>query len=258
MKAGVIYKITNKINGKSYIGQTKYSASYRLQKHLVAARKQNTILYKAFKKYGAENFEISELLSVLGGNDLDYFEKLFVDFFDTFNCGYNMTEGGCQSHLRHAEIGKKISASKKGVRLTNSAHNAKNLVGTKKNKLTAVERQEYFRSNGTKAYRYLCKCDCGNTKIVDSSEFSTNHVKSCGCLAPVNNPKTYVFRCPNGQRVEIVGLRTWCRQNKFNHRLFLSLHQRRIHTAKGYTLWERSLEEIADTKQKSLIRKKSP
>lgn len=48
-----IYKITNNINGKIYIGQTKTSIERRFISHKSAARRGiNYILYKAIRKYG--------------------------------------------------------------------------------------------------------------------------------------------------------------------------------------------------------------
>ena len=59
---GYIYKITNKINNKVYIGQTiKIRASDRFSQHKYLARhleqeKVNSYLHKAMHKYGVENF----------------------------------------------------------------------------------------------------------------------------------------------------------------------------------------------------------
>lgn len=52
------------------------------------------------------------------------------------------------------------------------------LKGKKYNKLTAIEEVGKDKS-GT--YRWLCKCDCGGTVIVKTSELKNGHVKSCGC-----------------------------------------------------------------------------
>ena len=49
----LIYKHTNKINGKSYIGQTSRSINERLNEHL----KSDSVFGKALRKYGIENFQ---------------------------------------------------------------------------------------------------------------------------------------------------------------------------------------------------------
>lgn len=54
----IIYKITNKINGKVYIGQTTDSLSRRKSGHIQAATSgSKSKLYSAMRKYGVENFE---------------------------------------------------------------------------------------------------------------------------------------------------------------------------------------------------------
>lgn len=58
-----------------------------------------------------------------------------------------------------------------------------NLVGQKFTRLTVIECA--IASNIDRSV-WLCKCDCGNTKIVTSSKLKNGCVKSCGCL---NNEK---------------------------------------------------------------------
>lgn len=61
---GFIYKITNLINGKIYIGQTTCSIEDRWKEHLHSAKKsvsENRPLYRAINKYGKENFSIEKI-----------------------------------------------------------------------------------------------------------------------------------------------------------------------------------------------------
>ena len=55
----LIYKVTNTVNGKSYIGQTVQPMNVRKGGHLYSAFQQNSNFYfhKALRKYGKENFE---------------------------------------------------------------------------------------------------------------------------------------------------------------------------------------------------------
>ena len=56
----IIYKITNKINSKVYIGQTIHTLNYRKNQHLKCARNyidNCRLLNKALRKYGFDNFK---------------------------------------------------------------------------------------------------------------------------------------------------------------------------------------------------------
>ena len=95
---GYIYKITNNINGKSYIGQTKRTIEKRWQDHLSSAFSQsqhsyNYPLYIDIRKYGVKNFEITTI-EKCPINLLDEKEKYWIKFYDTKNNGYNQTLGG--------------------------------------------------------------------------------------------------------------------------------------------------------------------
>jgi group I intron endonuclease len=93
-----IYKITNKITGKSYIGQS-INTSKRIKEHFWKATCSkdvsfNSILHQAIRKYGAENFEI-EILKECTVEELDELEKHYIKMYDTISPnGYNILEGG--------------------------------------------------------------------------------------------------------------------------------------------------------------------
>ena len=60
---GFIYKITNRVNNKMYIGQTRFTVEHRFKQHIknfnIEHRSQP--LYNAFANSGIENFEVSVL-----------------------------------------------------------------------------------------------------------------------------------------------------------------------------------------------------
>ena len=100
----LIYKITNLINNKCYIGQTIKTAEQRWKEHQNHAfgshpNDQNKTLYKAIRKYGLENFTFEVLQ-----DNIDTFEKLdkaeiyWIDYYNSFIKGYNETFGGQQYH----------------------------------------------------------------------------------------------------------------------------------------------------------------
>lgn len=93
---GYIYKIQNLINGNVYIGQTVKPVEKRFQQHRNNYDKpyfSQLILYKAFKKYGLDNFSF-EALEKVDNDKLDEREKYWIDYYDSYKNGYNMTLGG--------------------------------------------------------------------------------------------------------------------------------------------------------------------
>ena len=88
---GRIYRITCKINGKQYVGQTIKKVSYRFNEHARA----NSPLGEAIRQYGRENFEIEVLEECYSYAELNAAEKKWIQ---ESNCkvpnGYNRTDGG--------------------------------------------------------------------------------------------------------------------------------------------------------------------
>ena len=96
---GYIYKITNLINNKIYIGQTSFSIELRFKQHIYIAKNNFAIsypLYEAMRKYGVENFVIEEMEEV-NDSELDDREKYWIkeeQSFIKYGKGYNCTLGG--------------------------------------------------------------------------------------------------------------------------------------------------------------------
>lgn len=93
---GRIYKITNQKNQHCYIGQTRNTLECRFQQHYDASKTQkykDLPLYQAFNKYGFKNFQI-ELIEEIEESKLDEREIYWIDFYDSYNNGYNATLGG--------------------------------------------------------------------------------------------------------------------------------------------------------------------
>jgi group I intron endonuclease len=94
---GYIYKITNQVNGKVYIGQTNLpSVQDRFNAHIKKANRHvNRYLYDAMNHYGIDNFSIEEL-EHCDKDDLDDREIYWISYYQSNNkeFGYNMTSGG--------------------------------------------------------------------------------------------------------------------------------------------------------------------
>lgn len=118
----LIYKITNIVNRKPYIGQTKFSVESRWKSHKKDARRGvNSHFYKALRKYGPENFKIEILASAPNKEQLDYLEQLFIVLFDSIENGYNSTFGGDGVPGMSQETRDRMSRLKKGVKHTPEA-----------------------------------------------------------------------------------------------------------------------------------------
>lgn len=97
---GVIYKITNSINGKTYIGKTTRTMQRRWIEHKTAAKSDaeefdNIVLYKALRKYEIENFVIEPIEQNINILEINEREKYWIKHLNTLiPNGYNMTIGG--------------------------------------------------------------------------------------------------------------------------------------------------------------------
>lgn len=109
----IIYKITNKINGKVYIGQTIRSLKARWYEHCNDERRT---FYRAIKKYGKENFIVEQIDSAETQQELDIKEGNWIAFYDSTNKtkGYNLSSGG-EHPMITDEFRQKCSDAHKGI-----------------------------------------------------------------------------------------------------------------------------------------------
>lgn len=110
-----IYKLVNTQTGKTYIGFTQ-NFQKRMREHLVDSKRKNTLLYKAIRKNGWDNFHKEIIYQSL---DLNYcknvMENYFINEHDSYNNGYNLTLGGEGNTGPHSETSRiKMSKAKKG------------------------------------------------------------------------------------------------------------------------------------------------
>ena len=112
MKAyNYIYKITNQINGKIYIG--KHSTNNLDDGYMGSG----ILIRKAEQKYGIENFTKEYLAFCDTEEKLNWFEKFYIKKYKAKEVGYNLTDGG-DGHLgfiMSEETKEKLSKSHKGI-----------------------------------------------------------------------------------------------------------------------------------------------
>ena len=91
-----IYKITNKLNGKSYIGQSIHCGK-RLDEHCKGKQYIDNII----KQEGIENFHFEILKTISNKNELCYWEDYYIIKYNTyFPNGYNK-RWNCEKNIRN-------------------------------------------------------------------------------------------------------------------------------------------------------------
>lgn len=172
-----IYKITNLINNKFYIGKTIGSIEKRFNAH---ARKSNKKMYiaSAIQKYGKENFKIellddsAETLEELNNKEIFYIKKLNPD--------YNVAKGGdggaaFAGHKHTLETRKLMSEKRMGIR-----YSEETLENMRKGRRTWKHSKETVEKYTTAQAKY------------------------------------YYFIDPNGNPITIHNLNKFCRENNLH------------------------------------------
>lgn len=118
----IIYKATNLINNKIYIGKTVLSLEQRIKNHLKKSKTNKRIYFhKAIHKYGIENFKWEIIYNSSSLKDLNEKEIYYINYYrkNKNNKIYNITNGGSggdtlSNHPNKKNICKKIGKSQRG------------------------------------------------------------------------------------------------------------------------------------------------
>lgn len=212
---GFVYKITNTINGKIYIGQTENADPYkRFEEHLKEYKRprcKNRPLYSAMNECGVENFKFEVIEEC---EDTKIREIYWINFYRTFigyhDCnGYNATLGGdgkaflnldadqvIDYHINQAEYiagrtAKYFGVDRKTIKDFLTKHNIKYL--------TEEEYYDYQKQHSIK----ICQIDVNTNELInifnsmsDASEY-LNKNRDCRAISNVlhnRNKTAYGFR----------------------------------------------------------------
>ena len=178
-QTGVIYLITNTLNGKNYVGKTKQKLEKRITQHKYDSRKGRPGLGAAIRKYGWENFSV-EVLETCPVEMLNEREMFWIrELNSKAPNGYNLTDGGDgNSGFSYSpEARAKISAAHKG-KPHSEEHKAKIAAAKKGKKRKPFSEEhkrkisEHHKANGVKPPGWAGRKHTPETiaKIIESNK----------------------------------------------------------------------------------------
>ena len=137
-----VYKVTNKENGKIYIGITSQGVTTRWHKHCSDGLYSNSNfpIHNAIRKYGKDNFQVEVIETIEDSTDYDQLKEREIYWIKEFNSynrevGYNLTLGGdgtfgrfhseeTKDKIRQKALGRKVSEESK-LKMSLSSHKPK-------------------------------------------------------------------------------------------------------------------------------------
>lgn len=165
-----IYKISNSINNKVYIGQTIRPIEERFKRHINDATNYilDTHFARAIRKYGKESFYIEEIDSANNQEELNLKEQHWIRYYDSINNGYNETDalykcGGNTYKSKTEEeiikIAEKLKDSKLGGKNPNARKiKCKNINTNEELHFeTALDCQNYFNETNHNFITRRCR-----------------------------------------------------------------------------------------------------
>lgn len=206
-----IYKITNIVNDKIYIGQSIRSIEKRFQRHINDAINNilDTHLARAIRKYGKENFTLELIDTANNQDELNQKEQYWIRYYDSVNNGYNETDaiykcGGNTYQYKSDDelnsIKNKISITKTGDKNPNSKSIKCLNVNTNEELIfsTVEECRKYFNE---KTHRFITTRVLHQTKSLYNGEWAISYIED----------EYYSFKSKvnkSGKKVQVINLET--------------------------------------------------
>jgi group I intron endonuclease len=210
----IIYKITNNINNKVYIGQTIESIKKRWSRHTwnCTIKRNAMAITSAIIKYGKENFIIEQIDIAKCIEELNEKEIYYIDLYNSMSPnGYNLATGGGNRRLSEATK-RKISESNKG-RIVSEETRKKQSDSHKGVKLSDERRLKMSISNKGKK----------------PSENTINaSIKS--------SQKEYTLLNPEGEIITFINMAKFCRENNLSNAKLCLVASGKRKSHKGWTL----------------------
>ncbi len=186
----VIYKATNKINDKVYVGQTVQSLRIRKSRHIYDANNGCDFnFHRAIRKYGINNFEWVIIRICNNINELNAFEQYYILYYDSMDNGYNLKSGGRNGFLSEetkAKISKNNTRPMLGKHLSTETKEKlrQARLGSKHSDVT----KELMSKNSTKYWlgKKLSKEHCENLRIAHINKKASVEAREKMSIAKLN------------------------------------------------------------------------
>lgn len=176
-----IYKLTNKLSGKVYIGQTVQDPERRWgSTDSLRGYRETSAIGKAIRSVGWDNFtrEVIETLNNVTQNEINAKEAYYIALYDSLNSdkGYNLKsymEGGKEFFTD--DVKARMSATKTGVALDRPAWNA--------TEFTVINDVKHWRCSKCESYKPEASFSKNYRKKVDGSDRTRPVVHWCKACA---------------------------------------------------------------------------
>jgi group I intron endonuclease len=209
----IIYKISNLVNDKIYIGQTIETLDKRWKRHTWKSTiKRNVMaITNAIIKYGVENFIIEEIDNAENIDELNMKEEYYIKYYDCISPkGYNIKHGGDNKKLSE-ETKLKISISNKGKKRTEET--IKKLSDSHKGWTPSEETKQKWRD------------------AFGGKRPSNNTINA----AIEAHQKEYTLLNPDGEIITFINMAKFCRENNLLNSKLCLVASGKIKCHKGWT-----------------------
>lgn len=250
-----VYKITNKINGKFYIGKTVSTVEDRFRRHIYSSSTSTTYLHSAIRKYGPQNFEVVVIERAADKKQLCEMEKRWIA---ELSPPYNLTQGGeggdtfslCTEEQRQQRKSNHSAAikhmwdnmsdderSRRGRKTQQNtdqvAKGAKIAASRKRLFENETPESKQLRSEKAKAGALkVTRIPCKKCQRPIHPGNINRHEQSCGTrIEPTPRQRhTYTLKSPEGNIISTDSIRVFCNENNLSAHILMKNVGREIAT----------------------------
>lgn len=192
MKTYLIYKHTNKINGKCYIGQTCQNPEKRWCKHGSGYKKKQKKFWNAIEKYGWDNFTHDILYTGLTLEEANKLERELIKKYNSIANGYNISEGG-SNNPRHIHAVYQLDKNKNILAAYDCIADAERALGKYKTAISSCCTGDLATSCGY----YWCYQEDYPTYVIKPKNKSKKTISSGNTVYQLDKNKNIIAEYPS-------------------------------------------------------------